>query len=137
MNKFIFSGRLTGEPEMRATTDGGKQFASFSVAVNRYTKEGQVPSYFDCVAFGKTGEFVARYFHKGSGIVVVDSEISAQKYEKDGKKITRWSVFVNSVEFPVGSVKDEEENRSEGYTLQDKPKAPEYVEIKSDEDLPF
>ena len=69
MNKIILLGRLTKDPEVRYTQgDNATATARFSIAVNRKFKnaEGNYDADFiNCVCFGKTAEFVEKYFHKG------------------------------------------------------------------------
>ena len=70
MNKVILMGRLTRDVEMRQTPNG-VSLARFSIAVNRRFagKDAQQQADFiNCVAWRQTGEFIARYFQKGSMI---------------------------------------------------------------------
>jgi len=96
MNKVILIGRLTRDPESGNVT-------KFSLAVDRkYKKEGQPDADFiNCKAFGKTGDFIAKYFTKGKR-VAVDGRIQVSKYEE--KYYT--DVIVESAEFADGK-KDE------------------------------
>ena len=60
MNKVILTGRFTRDPEVRYTNDG-TSIARFSIAVNRrFVKEGsdQKADFLNCVAFGKSAEFI-------------------------------------------------------------------------------
>lgn len=74
MNKVILMGRLTRDPEVRYS-QGAEPVAvvRFSIAVNRrFKREGDPDAdFFNCVAFGKTGEFTNRYFKKGNMISIV------------------------------------------------------------------
>ena len=68
-------GRLTRDVEMRQTPSG-VSLARFSIAVNRRFagKDAQQQADFiNCVAWRQTGEFISRYFRKGSMIAVVGS----------------------------------------------------------------
>ena len=71
LNHIVIMGRLTRDPELRRTSTG-TAVASFTVAVDRdFGQEGQKETDFiDCVAWRHTGEFVSKYFTKGSMIVV-------------------------------------------------------------------
>ena len=71
MNKAIMMGRLTRDPEIRYT-NGGKTIAKFSLAVDRrFKQEGQPEAdFFNCVTFGKQAEFVEKYLHKGTKILI-------------------------------------------------------------------
>lgn len=74
MNKVILMGRLTRDPEVRYS-QGAEPVAvvRFSVAVNRRFKRDGEPDadFFNCTAFGKTGEFTSKYFKKGMMISLV------------------------------------------------------------------
>ena len=66
MNSVQLTGRLTRDPEVRYT-DGGLSIARFTLAVNRrFKQEGsQDADFIRCVAFGKTAEFIEKYFSQG------------------------------------------------------------------------
>ena len=70
MNKVIIVGRLTRDPDIRYTTNSA--MASFSVAVDRrFKQEGQPDADFPrVIAWGKTAEFIEKYFHKGMKIAI-------------------------------------------------------------------
>ena len=96
MNKCIFLGRFTKDPETRYV--GEKQIAiiNFSLAVDKkFKKEGQPNADFlNFVAMDKTAETIAKYFRKGSLISVV-SRVQTRNWEdSEGKKH-------NTIEFVV------------------------------------
>ena len=67
-------GRLTKDPEVRYSQSADPvAVANFSLAVNRrFKKQGeQEADFINCVAFGKNGEFVEKYFRKGQMVSVV------------------------------------------------------------------
>ena len=100
MNKAILMGRLTKDVEMRQTPNGNS-VARFTLAVNRrFAKEGQQQADFiNCVAWRQTGEFIARYFQKGSMIAVVGSIQSRSWDGQDGKKQYATEVVVDEAYF--------------------------------------
>ena len=101
MNKVILMGRLTRDVEMRQTTNGAT-VARFSIAVNRRFKnsEGNYDADFiNCVAWRQTGEFISRYFQKGSMIAVVGSIQSRSWDGQDGKKQYATEVVVDEAYF--------------------------------------
>ena len=96
MNKVILMGRLTRDVEMRQTPNG------VSIAVNRRFagKDAQQQADFiNCVAWRQTGEFIARYFQKGSMIAVVGSIQSRSWDGNDGKKQYATEVVVDEAYF--------------------------------------
>ena len=102
MNKVILMGRLTRDPEVRYTQgDNASAVARFSLAVDRrFKKDGeQTADFISCVAFGKTGEFIEKYGHKGTKFVV-EGRIQTGSYtNKDGQKVYTTDVVVEQVEF--------------------------------------
>lgn len=72
LNKTVLMGRLTAAPELKQT-QGGTSVCSFSLAVARsYARQGEQPEtdFIDIVAWGKTAEFVCKYFGKGQLIAL-------------------------------------------------------------------
>lgn len=101
MNKVILMGRLTRDVEMRQTPNG-VSLARFSIAVDRRFsgRDGQRQADFiNCVAWRQTGEFISRYFQKGSMIAVVGSIQSRSWDGQDGKKQYATEVVVDEAYF--------------------------------------
>lgn len=73
LNTVAIMGRLVRDPELRRT-GSGIAVASFTVAVERdfgSREDGKKETDFiDCVAWRQTGEFISKYFSKGTMIVV-------------------------------------------------------------------
>lgn len=127
MNQVQIVGRLTKDP---VTSYSGQQnaVARFTVAVDRMPdKNGNKQSDFiGCVAFGKTAEFIEKYFKKGKGIAL-NGSIRTGSYEKNGQKVYTTDILAERVEFvPSDSVKD----------AQPDVPAPSGFHV-TDEDIPF
>lgn len=88
LNHITIIGRLTRDPELRRT-GSGVAVASFTVAVDRdYKADGhdRETDFIDCVAWRQTGEFVSKYFSKGS-MVVVSGRLQIRAWtDKEGNK---------------------------------------------------
>ena len=100
MNSVQLIGRLTRDPEVRYT-DGGVSIARFSLAVERRFKQenGADAEFINIVSFGKTAEFIEKYFHKGMKIAL-NGRIQTGSYtDKDGKKVYTTDVIAENVEF--------------------------------------
>ena len=102
LNKIAIAGRLTREPELRYT-QSNTPVASFTVAVDRdftdkSTGERGV-DFIDCVAWRSTGEFVSKYFHKGTLAIVVGRLQLRDWQDKDGNKRRSAEVIAESVYF--------------------------------------
>ena len=101
MNKVILMGRLTRDVELRQTPNG-VSVARFSIAVNRRfagKDAQQTADFINCVAWRQTGEFISRYFQKGSMIAVVGSLQSRSWDDKDGKRQYSTEVVVDEAYF--------------------------------------
>ena len=113
LNKAILMGRLTADPELRKTS-GDVSVTTFTLAVNRsFTRQGEQPQtdFIDIVAWGKTAEFVSRYFVKGQ-LVAVAGQIQTRTWEdKQGNK--RKSVEVVAEEVHFAEPKRDGQTRSE------------------------
>jgi single-strand DNA-binding protein len=135
INKVVIMGRLTHDPELRKT-EAGKSIVHFSVAVNRdYRKDGDKKTDFiDCVAFAGTADFVAKYFRKGSSIIIEDGAIQTDMYEKDGQKRKSVNVWAKGVKF--GEAKKQESGAAPFYSVGATSDFEEMTEEASDE-LPF
>ena len=114
MNKVILIGRLTREPEVKISNGGNATAtARFSLAVNRKFKnaEGNYEADFiNCVAFGKTAEFIEKYFTKGSAMALVGRIQTGSYTNKDGVKVYTTDVVVDEVEFAGGKNEGSEGN---------------------------
>lgn len=141
MNKVILMGRLTRDPEVRYTQgDNASAVARFSLVVDRrFKKDGeQTADFISCVAFGKTGEFIEKYGHKGTKFVV-EGRIQTGSYtNKDGQKVYTTDVVVEQVEFA------ESKASADGNTTNNtsNPNTPTdtsfmYIPDSIDEELPF
>jgi single-strand DNA-binding protein len=101
MNRVILTGRLTRDPESRATASA-TEVVRFSLAcqgdyVNKSTGERAV-EFINCVAFGNTGSTIGKYCKKGS-LIGVTGRIRNSSYEKDGAKRYTTDVIVEQLEF--------------------------------------
>lgn len=94
MNKFIGIGRLVRDAEIKEVK-GGKQLANFSIAITRaYNKEQT--DFINCVAWGKTAEYLGKYGKKGQ-LVSVDGELNIDKVnDKYYTKVNTSSVSILS-----------------------------------------
>ena len=100
MNSVQLIGRLTRDPEIRYT-DGGVSIARFGLAVDRRFKQenGADADFINIVSFGKTAEFIEKYFHKGMK-VALNGRIQTGSYtDKDGKKVYTTDIVAENVEF--------------------------------------
>ena len=133
-NKVIIGGRLTSDPELK-TTQSGLSVVSFSIAVNRKTKQGeeQKADFFNVTAWRQTAEFVSRYFKKGSSICIVGVLQNSSWTNQKGEKQYRTDIVADEVMF-VDSKSDGGQTTAQGAFGGVVPK---FEEISTDADLPF
>lgn len=104
MNSCHFIGRLTRDPEVRTFSNGGK-VTRFGIAVNNRKKNPQTgeweddPAFLDMEAWAKTAEFVEEHFKKGDPIVICQSTVKQENWEKDGQKRSKLVFTAERVEF--------------------------------------
>lgn len=101
LNKVILSGRITHDLEMKQT-QSGTAVLQFSIAVERSfaDKNGERQTDFPtCVAWGKTAEFIGRYFSKGRSIAIVGNLRTRTYEDKKGTKHYVTEVFVDEAQF--------------------------------------
>ena len=107
-------GRLTRDPEVRYTQgEQATAVARFALAVERrYKRDGdqQTADFINCVAFGRSGEFVEKYFRKGMKVSIVGRIQTGSYTNKDGQKVYTTDVVVEEQEFA------ESKNSSSGNT---------------------
>jgi single-strand DNA-binding protein len=103
MNKGLFLGRLTRDPEVRYSQgENSTAVARFTLAVDRrFKKDGdtQTADFINCVAFGKQAEFSEKYLKQGVKISVVTHVQTGSFTNKDGQKVYTTDFVVEEVEF--------------------------------------
>ena len=127
MNKFQFLGRLTKNVEERLTTSGST-VASFDIAVNsRFADESgnRATDFFKIVAFGKTSEFVAKYFKKGKQVLVEGRIQNRTWQDENGQKRYATDFIADQVYFADSSDKAPVEDTGT------------YITVDDTSDLPF
>lgn len=146
MNKVILMGRLTRDAEIRYSQgESSTAIARFSLAVDRRFRrdnEEQTADFINCVAFGRTAEFLERFGRKGTKFVL-EGRIQTGSYtNKDGQRVYTTDVVAENVEFA-----ESKNNSSAGNDFGGAPSAPSpsgatgdgFMNIPEgiDEELPF
>lgn len=131
MNKWIGIGRFVKDPEER--TNGDSIVTRFTLAVDRKFKKDETADFISCVSFGKTAEFISKYFQKGNRIAVTGRIQTGSYTNKDNQKVYTTDVVVEEAEFC--------ESKSES-KVESKPETKEddgfmNVEDTDDMELPF
>lgn len=155
LNVVAIMGRLVADPELR-TTQQGTNVCTFRIACERsYTQKGQQrqADFVDIVAWGKTAEFICKFFQKGS-MIAVDGSLQTRHYQgKDGSNRTAVEVVASNISFagakaadkPAAASYDQQTNNhvQQAKAAQNAPQ-PAYTQgmddfavINDTDDLPF
>ena len=137
MNKVIIIGRFTRDPEIKYSTgENATATARFSLAVNRRfkNKEGNYDADFiNCVAFGKTAEFIEKYFTKGMAIGITGRIQTGSYINNEGQKVYKTEVVVEETEFVESKNKGTSDNVSNNNANSNS----DFEETASDDEMPF
>ena len=99
MNRITLIGNAGKDPEI-TTVKGDRKVAKFSLAVNEFSKNEKGEkvtntTWFNCVAWDKSGETLATYLKKGQK-VFIEGRLSIREYEKDQVKGKSIDVVVSN-----------------------------------------
>lgn len=136
LNQVTIMGRLTRDPETRYLQGSDSSVTRFTVAVERNYKapneEQPKTDFINCTAWNKKGEFISKYFGRGSMIAVTGSiETGSYLDNETGKRVYTTEVRVSEAHF-TGEKREQQAGSSpvdgEGFM-----NIPEGI----DEELPF
>lgn len=135
LNSILLEGNLVRDPKLK-TTPGGTKVVSFSIASNRFFRDGGnlvgETSYFDVEAWGRLAEACSETLTKGRGVRVVGRLKQDRWTDADGKMRSRVKIVAEHVEFKPTATKPQssaqaEESNSEPATVVTP--APETAEV--------
>lgn len=142
MNNVSLIGRLTGTPELKRTQNG-MAYTRFSIAVDRtFVKQGEErqADFINIVAWGKTAEFVCKYFEKGRRMALTGRIQTGSYTDNNGGKRYTTDVVAENVEF-CDSKGNTDSNAPQQQTQQtqavDNTSGSPATTEDSGEDLPF
>ena len=127
LNNINLQGRITKDLELK-TSNTGVEILKFSIAVQRNFKDKTTNEYgvdfFNCIAFGKTAQFIIKYSSKGK-IVTLSGNVQNGSYKKDDGSMAYTSdVIVKEIDVFTGNTKEEQSLNNQQSSL-------------NDQDLPF
>ncbi|MDD2597036.1 MAG: single-stranded DNA-binding protein [Candidatus Cloacimonetes bacterium] len=138
INKFIVSGRIANDLELKYTPKG-VPVLRFTLAADRSYKDDSdqwqtVTSWIDCVAWNKWAESMVNNVHKGSAIVV-EGRVDTRTWT-DQNNVTRKSTEVTAemIHFLEWKPRDGQSTGSEDVPLPEENMAPQKTTA---DDLPF
>ena len=110
MNKWVGVGRIVRDPEVRYSQgENQTAIARYTLAVDRRFKRDGEPTadFIPCVVFGKSAEFVEKYFRKGLRISISGRITTNSFTNKDGVKVYTTEVVVEEQEFAESKAESE------------------------------
>lgn len=117
INSVVLVGRLTKDPELKSTGTG-MNMVRFTTACDRKFKDqngNRQADFINCLAWGKTAEVVANYFHKGS-MIGVTGRIQTGSYEnQQGQRVYTTDVAVESVSILEPKQKQQQQGQPQAY----------------------
>lgn len=136
VNKTIYQGRLTKQPELK-TTQSGINHMDFTLAWNKKYKEQEKKCFLPCKAWRYDAEFINKNFGKGQEMVVVGELGTEEWTDNDGNKRSRIVLNVEEVNFAGGSKQDSQQSTSQpSQPAQADPNGGTSIEVPEG-DLPF
>ena len=126
-NRILLGGRLTADPDQKEKCT----LATIAVDRPKYGDKEKETDFLNLVAFGKTAEFLSKYFQKGSQIFV-EGRLQNDKWEdKDGNKRITAKIIVEKIDF-VGSKTNDTNSQKPNVSSNS-----DFQEIGDDDELPF
>jgi single-strand DNA-binding protein len=137
LNRVVLVGRITRTPELKYTP-AGAPVVSFSIAVDRFTKDeaGKYETdFFNVTAWRKTAEFVSQYLPKGR-LISIDGRLQTRSWvdQATGMKRSAVEIVADNVD-PVGPKPASEEDHSDQPPVR--PTTPTAPASDEDESDPF
>lgn len=139
LNVVAIMGRMVKDPELK-TTNSGKSVCSFRIANDSGYKDASGQSqtnWLDVTAWGKTAEFVCKYFPKGA-LIAIDGRLQSRNYQdKSGNNRNAVEVVVSNVSFAGNKQPAQSQNVANRAVSAPVAASDEYTPIEDDGDLPF
>lgn len=101
VNRIIFAGNFTRDPELRKSSNGEIDIVNFGMACNEYAGKDKPKraTFIECVAFGSTAMNITKFFKKGSAMLFF-GRIDYSTWKNDeGKTRTKIAFVVEKFEF--------------------------------------
>ena len=92
MNKFIITGNITKDAELRYTAND-KEYSKFSIANNEGYGDNKKTNFFNCTLWGKSAENLNRFLTKGQKVLIT-GKVEINDY-KDKEGVERKIIDIN------------------------------------------
>lgn len=133
MNRVELIGRLTADPEIRYTSQSNMAVATFTLAVDRPTKDKKA-DFIRIKVIGKSAENCEKYLKKGR-LVGIEGSIETGDYESNGQKVYFTDIKANRVEFIDWGEKTAQRTQKEPQNESEEEQIDSFEAL--DEDVPF
>ena len=98
INNIFIDGKLVRDVEIKLTKDG-KSICNFSICNNLWYQDKEHPQFFECVAFGRTADSMAKFLKKGSDVTIL-GVLNQNTWEgQDGTKHSKVIIKAEVVKF--------------------------------------
>ena len=87
LNKVVFQGRFTADPELKQT-QSGVSYCKFTTAWSEKYKEVETQCFLECSSWRQNAEFISKYFKKGDQVIVEGRLVTNKWQDKDGNNRT-------------------------------------------------
>lgn len=107
-NETIVCGYLGKDPEIRYSQQSNTKVANYSLSNNRKQGDNEITDWFDVTAFGKGADFVEKFLHKGTPIIV-KGELQTQSWtdKTTGQKRTKTFIVAREHKFVGGNTSEQ------------------------------
>ena len=92
MNKFIVTGNITKDAELRYTAND-KAYSKFCIANNEGYGDNKKTNFFNCTLWGKSAENISRFLTKGQKVLIT-GKVEINDY-KDKEGVERKIIDIN------------------------------------------
>ena len=134
MNRIVLVGYMAANPESK-TSQTGNSVTTFRVSVKNKMrgKEGAKYSYFNCIAFKHTADYVYKYCNSQSRVAIEGSLETSSYTDRNGAKRYNTQIVVDNVEVISSTV------NAGDFQQPQEPQQPDggFMEVSNDDDLPF
>lgn len=130
-------GRLVRDPELRYTATSNVPVCSFTLAVDKYVKQGEEKQadFIPCIAWQKLAETISKFLEKGRRIVIHGRIQTRSWDDNEGKK--HWVTEVVADEMHFADDKKKGDNQSQYQGQPQSGDNPPWMNSDEDLDLPF
>lgn len=135
INSINLTGRITRDLELKQTQNG-ISVCSFSLAVARpMTKD--TTDFLNIVAWRQNAEYLCKYAKKGSQIAVTGKLTSRKFTDQNGKNHVTFEIVADEVKIFGGGGNSNNAQQQDAAPAFNESPAPQFEELKQDDDLPF